>query len=129
MDVGDMGMDNDNVSFLVSTPDVRYADLGGIGSTIEELNGILDAPMNHQELCVKLGGGYPGGILLNGPPGVGKTSLADAVAGELSVAYYKVPAPSIISSMSGHSEQRIVRQPPQSHHDHSIIVPSGLSLH
>lgn len=49
----------------------------------------------------------PRGILLHGPPGCGKTLLANAIAGELDVAFLKISAPEIVSGMSGESEQKV----------------------
>ena len=46
-------------------------------------------------------------MLLRGPPGCGKSVLADAIAGELGVTYYKVSAPEIVTGISGESERRI----------------------
>lgn len=49
----------------------------------------------------------PRGILLHGPPGCGKTLLANAIAGELDVAFLRISAPEIVSGMSGESEQKV----------------------
>lgn len=58
-------------------------------------------------LCVPSGVEPPRGILLHGPPGCGKTLLANAVAGELGVAFLRISAPEIVSGMSGESEQKV----------------------
>lgn len=49
----------------------------------------------------------PRGILLHGPPGCGKTLLANAIAGELNVSFLRISAPEIVSGMSGESEQKV----------------------
>lgn len=47
------------------------------------------------------------GILIHGPPGSGKSKLAEAIAGTLNIPLFIISAPEIISGMSGESEQKI----------------------
>ena len=44
---------------------------------------------------------------MHGPPGCGKTSIANALAGELQVPFISISAPSVVSGMSGESEKKI----------------------
>ena len=43
----------------------------------------------------------PRGVLLHGPPGCGKTALANAIANQCRVPFLRVSAPEIVSGMSG----------------------------
>ena len=43
----------------------------------------------------------PRGVLLHGPPGCGKTALANAIANECNVPFLKISAPEVVSGMSG----------------------------
>lgn len=43
----------------------------------------------------------PRGVLLHGPPGCGKTALANAIANQCQVPFLRVSAPEIVSGMSG----------------------------
>ena len=43
----------------------------------------------------------PRGVLLHGPPGCGKTALANAIANECGVPFLRISAPEIVSGMSG----------------------------
>eukprot|EP00166_Cyanidium_caldarium_P004899 ctg_5510.g543 len=61
----------------------------------------------HVELFTHLGVDPPRGILLHGPPGCGKTLLANAIAGELDVPFFRVAAPEMIAGVSGESERRL----------------------
>uniref|UniRef100_A0A671T7P2 AAA+ ATPase domain-containing protein n=1 Tax=Sinocyclocheilus anshuiensis TaxID=1608454 RepID=A0A671T7P2_9TELE len=61
----------------------------------------------HPEVYQRLGVVPPRGFLLHGPPGCGKTLLAQAVAGEVGLPMLKVSAPELVSGVSGESEQKL----------------------
>nr|CAG8577543.1 13413_t:CDS:10 [Entrophospora candida] len=93
--------------FKTSLPNARLSDLGGIDSCIEEVLELIAMPLAHPEIYLHTGVQPPRGILLHGPPGCGKTLLANAIAGELGVSFISISAPSIVSGMSGESEKKI----------------------
>jgi ribosome biogenesis ATPase len=80
---------------------VRFADLGGMESVIEQLMMEVVVPLCHPELPLWLGVRPVAGILLHGPPGCGKTTLAHAIANETGVPFYKISAPDVVSGVSG----------------------------
>ncbi len=51
--------------------------------------------------------GWPRAILLFGPPGCGKTSLAAAISNEIEAEFYPVDASMILSKWLGESEKRV----------------------
>ncbi|XP_054758534.2 nuclear valosin-containing protein-like [Lytechinus pictus] len=83
-----------------------FADIGGNDSTLEEVCKLL-VHMRHPEVYQQLGVSPPRGVLLHGPPGCGKTLLANAIAGELDLPYLKLAATEIVSGVSGESEENI----------------------
>ena len=76
-------------------------------SALQDVRELIEYPLTHPEIYSHLGVDAPRGILLHGPPGCGKTMLANAIAGELGVPFFKLSAPEIVSGMSGESEAKI----------------------
>ncbi len=86
---------------------LKLAHLGGIDDILEEVLELIAMPMKHPEVYVHTGVQPPRGVLLHGPPGCGKTLLANAIAGELELPFISISAPSVVSGMSGESEKKI----------------------
>ncbi|XP_067277904.1 nuclear valosin-containing protein-like isoform X2 [Pseudorasbora parva] len=85
---------------------VKFEDFGGSEETLEDVCKLL-IHMRHPEVYQRLGVVPPRGFLLHGPPGCGKTLLAQAVAGETGLPMLKVSAPELVSGVSGESEQKL----------------------
>ncbi len=86
---------------------VNYDDVGGIGDTIEQLREMVELPLRYPELFIRLGVDPPKGVLLHGPPGTGKTRLAQAVANESDAEFLTINGPEIMGSGYGESEKRL----------------------
>ncbi|NWR28784.1 NVL protein, partial [Tachuris rubrigastra] len=87
-------------------PSVTFEDVGGNDETLKEICKML-IHIRHPEVYNHLGVVPPRGFLLHGPPGCGKTLLAQAIAGELELPMLKVAATEIVSGVSGESEQKL----------------------
>ena len=87
--------------------DVTYDDLGGLGSTIDQVREMVELPLRYPELFRRLGVDPPKGVLLHGPPGTGKTRLAKAVANESHAEFFHIAGPEIMGSAYGESEKRL----------------------
>jgi len=86
---------------------VTYDDIGGLGNIIDKVRELVELPLKHPEIFRRLGIEPPKGILLYGPPGVGKTLLAKAIANEANAHFIAINGPEIMSKFYGESEQRL----------------------
>ncbi|KAJ8983855.1 hypothetical protein NQ317_016460 [Molorchus minor] len=91
---------------IVHNSTYSFKNIGGMAKTLEEICKII-LHMRCPEIYKTIGVSPPRGLLLHGPPGCGKTLLANAIAGELNVPILKVSAPELVAGVSGESEERI----------------------
>ena len=95
-------------AFAPSAPrEVSLSDLGGIEGALGAIRELILCPLTHPELYGWLGVDPPRGVLLHGPPGCGKTTLAHAIAREARVPFFAIAAPEIVAGVSGESEAKI----------------------
>ncbi len=87
--------------------EVNYEDIGGLSEEINKIREMVELPLKHPNLFLRLGIEPPKGVLLHGPPGTGKTLLAKAVANESEANFVLVNGPEIMNKFYGESEKRI----------------------
>ena len=87
--------------------DVTYEDIGGLDEEIKKIREMVELPLKHPEIFIRLGIEPPKGVLLYGPPGTGKTLLAKAVASETEAHFILLNGPEIMSKFYGESEKHI----------------------
>ncbi|MDD5251249.1 MAG: AAA family ATPase [Patescibacteria group bacterium] len=85
---------------------VRFSDVAGIDEVRQRLEDLVDV-LRHPEKYAKLGGKIPRGVLLHGLPGVGKTLIAMAVAGEAGVPYFSMSGSEFVEMFVGVGASRI----------------------
>jgi cell division protease FtsH len=85
---------------------VTFADVAGIDEAKEELQEIVEFLKNPKRFQ-KLGGRIPRGVLLIGDPGVGKTLLAKAIAGEAEVPFFSISGSDFVEMFVGVGASRV----------------------
>ncbi|MDQ7038483.1 MAG: ATP-dependent zinc metalloprotease FtsH [Aquificota bacterium] len=92
--------------YIEEKPKVTFEDVAGIDEVKEEVREIIEYlkdPVKFQ----KLGGRPPKGVLLYGEPGVGKTLLAKAIAGEAHVPFISVSGSDFVEMFVGVGAARV----------------------
>jgi len=86
---------------------VTYEEVGGLGTQIKAMREIVELPLRHPELFIRLGVEAHSGILLYGPPGCGKTLIAKVLASESEANMYSINGPEIMNKYYGETEARL----------------------
>ncbi len=85
---------------------ITFEDVAGVDEAkeaLEEVIEFLKAPSKFK----RLGGTIPKGVLLVGPPGTGKTMLAQAVAGEADVPFFSISGSDFVEMFVGVGASRV----------------------
>jgi cell division protease FtsH len=88
------------------TQKVTFEDVAGIDEAKQELFEIVDFLKNTKKYTA-LGAKIPKGILLTGPPGVGKTHISRAVAGEAGVPFFHISGSDFVEMFVGVGAARV----------------------
>ncbi|KAH0929650.1 hypothetical protein HID58_015377, partial [Brassica napus] len=84
-----------------------FKDFGGIKKVLDQLEFDILFPLFNPLAFETTGVKPPRGFLFHGPPGCGKTRLANAIANEASVPFYHISATEVVSGVPGDSEENI----------------------
>ena len=85
---------------------VTFADVAGIDEAKEEVSELVEFLKNPKRFQ-KLGGRIPRGVLLEGPPGCGKTLMARAIAGEADVPFFSISGSDFVEMFVGVGASRV----------------------
>jgi transitional endoplasmic reticulum ATPase len=106
--MGGLGGAGGGGDFEIEPPSTlgNFADVGGMEALKQELRDTVGLMLQHPDDAERYGIEW-NGILLHGPPGVGKTFFARAVAGEYGMNLIHVSTGDLVSSLQGGSAQNI----------------------
>lgn len=85
---------------------VKFSDVAGAKEAKEELKEVVDF-LRYPQKFLELGAKIPKGVLLLGSPGVGKTLLARAVAGEANVPFFHISGSEFVEMFVGVGASRV----------------------
>jgi cell division protease FtsH len=88
------------------SPGVSFSDVAGVDEAKEELEEVVEF-LKTPDRFLALGAKIPRGVLLMGPPGVGKTLMARAVAGEAEVPFFSISGSEFVEMFVGVGASRV----------------------
>jgi proteasome regulatory subunit len=86
---------------LEVSPEISYAQIGGLVEEIKEVRESVEYPLTRPEIFKRVGVEPPKGILLHGPPGTGKTLIAKAVAHEAKATFIRMSGSELVHKFIG----------------------------
>ncbi|MFH1072106.1 MAG: ATP-binding protein [Nanoarchaeota archaeon] len=94
-------------SMIVSPPDRSFKDIGGLEDVKEEIKLKIIEPLKNFEIFNHYKKKAGGGILMYGPPGCGKSLIAEATAGEAGLVFFNVKVSELMNYYVGETEKNI----------------------
>ncbi|NWU14938.1 SPA5L protein, partial [Cephalopterus ornatus] len=88
---------------------IAKTSVAGLDDVRKSLKEIIDLPLRFPKTFRKLGLSVPSGVLLIGPPGVGKTLMVKAVAEEVGAFLFGISGPALHGSRPGEGEENLRR--------------------
>ena len=94
---------------MIEKPSISFNDLGGLDEQISLIKESIELPLTNPKAFTNFGIEPPGGVMLVGPPGCGKTMLAKAVANSTDCTFIRLVASELAQKYIGEGG-RMVRE-------------------
>jgi SpoVK/Ycf46/Vps4 family AAA+-type ATPase len=111
--VGVMPVQLEEKKELPAFTKISWEEIGGLKSQITEIRQAIELPMKHGKLAKEFGLEPLKGVLLDSPPGCGKTIIAKAIASMMlsnsstAEGFVYVKGPEILNMFVGQAEKRV----------------------
>ncbi len=105
-----------------NSAEVSFEDVGGLSDQIALVRELVQLPLQLPFVYRQLGITCPRGVIFYGPPGVGKTYLARAIANDVNAQFFFINGPAVVGTMQGETEGNLRRIFSEAaHHAPSLI--------
>jgi proteasome regulatory subunit len=86
---------------IVEQPTVAWDQIGGLDKQKNELQEVIEMPLQKPDMFRDVGIKPPKGVLLHGPPGTGKTLMAKAVANSTDSTFIEIVGSELVQKFIG----------------------------
>lgn len=86
---------------IVEKPTITWDQIGGLDKQKNELQEVIEMPLQKPDLFKDVGIQPPKGVLLHGPPGTGKTLMAKAVANSTDSTFIEIVGSELVQKFIG----------------------------
>ena len=93
----------------VTSTGINPYNVGGLTGEVNKIREMIYLPLRHPELINWLGIQPPKDVILNGPPGPGKTLLAKSLAEQIGAGFFSISEPEVLVDLGVESEKRLRR--------------------
>lgn len=92
---------------FTEVPNVTWEQVGAMAAVRRHLHSNIVGPIKNPDLWATWGLSRPSGVILWGPPGCGKTLVAQAVANEAQASFILISGPELLNKYVGESERAV----------------------
>ncbi|KAI5188595.1 transitional endoplasmic reticulum ATPase [Nematocida sp. AWRm77] len=92
---------------VLEAPNISWSDIGGLEKVKQELQEMVQYPVEYPDLYREFGMSPSRGVLFYGPPGCGKTLLAKAIASQCNANFISIKGPELLTMWVGESEANL----------------------